>query len=77
MIIYDFQFKFESSIQWEIWEIELLGRLEINFGANRIALSYVISQNSVPGHNDQLMLDEKAISSAPNTGNKYKMDALV
>ena len=59
MIIYDFQFRFESSIQWEIWEIELLGRLEIIFGANRIALSYVISQNSVPRQNDQFMLDEK------------------
>ena len=54
MITNDFQVKLESAIQWEIWEIELLGHLEMIIGANGIAMSYVIRQNSVPDHRDQL-----------------------
>ena len=54
MITDDFQIKLKSEIQWEIWEIELLGHLEMIVGANSIALSYVILQNSLPDHMDQL-----------------------
>ena len=46
------------------------------FGANGIALSYVISQNSVLDHSNQLTWDEKSILAAPHTGNKYKLDTL-
>ena len=45
-------------------------------GANGIALSYLICQNSVPDHSDKLMWDEKEILAAPHTGNKYKLDPL-
>ena len=45
-------------------------------GANGIALSYVIRQNSVPDHSDQLTWDEKARLGVPHTGKKYKLDAL-
>ena len=38
MITDDFQVKLESAIQWERWEIELLGHLEMIVGANGIAL---------------------------------------
>ena len=41
--------------EWERWEIELLGYLEMIVGANGISLSYVIRHNSVLDHNDQLM----------------------
>ena len=33
-----FQVKLESAIQWERWEIELLGHLEMIVGSNGIAL---------------------------------------
>ena len=45
-------------------------------GATGIALSYVIHQNSVLDHSNQLMWDKKARLAAPQTGNKYKLDAL-
>ena len=45
-------------------------------GANGIALSYVIRQNSVPDHTNQIMWYEKSRLAAPHTGNKYKLDAL-
>ena len=38
MITNDFQVKLESEIQWEIWEIELLGHLEMIVGANDIVM---------------------------------------
>ena len=44
MITNDFQVKLESAIQWEIWEIEILGYLEMIIGANGIAIYYVICQ---------------------------------
>ena len=59
-----------------MWEIELLNHLEMIVGANGIALSYVIRQNSVSDHSDQLKWVEKVILAAPYTGNKYKLDAL-
>ena len=76
MITNDFQFKLESAIQWEIWEIELLVHLEMIVGANGVALLYVIYQNSVPDHIYQLMWYEKVRLAAPHTCNKYKLDAL-
>ena len=77
MITDEFQVKLESAIQWKRWEIELLGHLEMIVGANGIALSYVIRQNSVPDHSNQVTWDEKSRLVAPHTGNKYKLDALV
>ena len=56
----EFQVKLESTIQSKIWEIELLGHLEMIVGANGIKLSYVIHKNSVPYHINQLMWDEKS-----------------
>ena len=76
MITDDFQVKLESEIQWERWEIELLGNLEIIVGANGISISYVIRQNYISDHSDQLTWGEKAILAAPHTGNEYKLDAL-
>ena len=76
MITDDFQVKLESEIQWERWEIDLLGHLEMIVGDNGIVLSYVICQNSVTDHSDQLMWYEKARLAAPHTGKKYKLDAL-
>ena len=51
--------------------------MEMIVGANGIALSYVIRQNSVPDHSDQLTWDEKSRLAEPHTGNKYKLDALM
>ena len=76
MITDDFKVKSESSIQWEIWEVELLVHLEMIGGANGIALSYVIRQNYVLYHSNQLTWDEKSRLAAPNTGNKYKLETL-
>ena len=39
-------------------------------------MSYVIRQNSVLDHSNQLTWDEKSILAAPHTGNKYKLDTL-
>ena len=38
MITDDFQVKLESAIQWERLEIDILGHLEMIFGADGIAL---------------------------------------
>ena len=76
MITDDFQVKLESAIQWERWEIELLGHLEMIVGANGIALSYVIHQNFVLNHINQLKWDEEARLADPHTVNRYKLDAL-
>ena len=70
MITGDFQVELESEIQWERWEIDLLVHLEMIIGANEIALSYVIRQNSVPYHSNKLTWDEKERLAAPHTGNK-------
>ena len=75
MITYEFQVKSKSEIQWEIWEIDIIGHLEMVVGANGIALSYVICQNSILSHSHELMWDEKSRLSAPHTGNKYNLDA--
>ena len=50
MITDDFKVKLESTIQWEIWEIDILGHLEMIVVDNGIALSYEIRQNSVPDY---------------------------
>ena len=76
MITDDFQVKLESAIQWERREIELLGHLEMIVGANGIALSYVIHQNYVLKHINQLTWDEEARLADPHTVNRYKLDAL-
>ena len=76
MITNDFQGKLESEIQWERWQIELLVHLIMIVGSNGIALSYVIHQNSIPYHSNQLKWDEKSRLSAPHIGNKYKFDAM-
>ena len=47
-----------------------LALCHFEIGDNGIVLSYMIRQNSVPDHSDQLMWDEKAISAAPHTGKK-------
>ena len=75
MITNDFQVKLESAIQWERWEIDILGHLEMIVGANGIALSYVIRQNSVPDNSNKLTWDEKVRLGAPHT-EKKKIDAL-
>ena len=67
---------FKSNWSQQSKKIKLLGHLEIIVGANGIILSYVIRQNYVPDHSDQLMWDEKSRLAAPHTGNKYKLDAL-
>ena len=46
-------------------------------GANGIALSNFIRHNSVLDHSNKLTWDEKSILAASQTGNKYKLDALV
>ena len=61
MITDDFEVKLESTIQWEIWEIEILGHLGNIVGAVGTALSYVIRQNSVPNHIDQLILSNTSV----------------
>ena len=55
---------------------ELLGNLEMIVGANAIALSYLIRQNSILDHSNQLTWDGKTRLAAPNTGNKYRLDTL-
>ena len=66
MITDDFQVKLESAIQWEIWEIELLGHLEMIVGANGIALSYVICQKYVPDYSVQLRRTPCMPKSSPS-----------
>ena len=76
MLTDDFQVKLESAIQWERWEIELNSHLKMIIGANGIALSYVIRDNSTPDHSNQGSWEEKARLAAPHSGSKYTMDKL-
>ena len=63
-------------MQWERWVNEILGHLGMIVGANVIALSCVILQDSSPCRIDQLTRDEKVRLAVPHTGKKYKLDAL-
>lgn len=76
LITSTFQVQLETAHQWDRWFIELESNLGMIIGARGIALSYVTRDHDAPDLTERLTWDERAMHTAPHTGQAFTQDVL-